>query len=216
VARIPGARRARVEVARVVRSFRFHGSDEYWNERDKAGGTSGPGSYGRDALYKAGVINAFVEEHEIRTVVEFGCGDGHQLSLAHYPEYLGLDVAAEAVTRCQSTFADDRSKQFVLYRPGPDTPLGHTAELALSLDVIFHLTEDDVFDTYMRDLFGSSTRFVLVYSTDHDEVTPWPFVLHRHFTPWVSDHAPGWTLRQRVPAPDAELLDFFVYERTTA
>jgi hypothetical protein len=34
------------------------------------------------------------------------------------------------------------------------------AELGLSLEVIFHLVEDDVFDVYMRHLFASATRFV--------------------------------------------------------
>ena len=47
-----------------------------------SGGSSGPGSYGRLAAGKADFLNRFVEDHQIKTVLEIGCGDGNQLSLA--------------------------------------------------------------------------------------------------------------------------------------
>ena len=60
------------------------------------------------------------------------------------------------------------------------------AELALSIDVVFHLIEDVVFEDYMRRLFGAATRYVIVYSSDHDE--PWhgSHVRHRSFSQWVT------------------------------
>jgi hypothetical protein len=33
-----------------------------------------------------------VAERRIRSVIEFGCGDGNQLGLMRYPSYLGLDI----------------------------------------------------------------------------------------------------------------------------
>jgi len=38
-----------------------------------------------------------VQTKDMRTVTEFGCGDGSQLELGHYPEYVGVDVAASAI-----------------------------------------------------------------------------------------------------------------------
>ena len=84
----------------------------YWENRYKAGKTSGGGSYGRLAEFKAAVLNDCVERQDVKTVVEFGCGDGNQLSLARYPVYTGYDVSETAVQLCKAKFANDPSKQF--------------------------------------------------------------------------------------------------------
>ncbi len=56
----------------------FPGSQDYWVKRYAKGGNSGPGSYSELAKFKASVLNAFVREHGIQSVIEFGCGDGNQ------------------------------------------------------------------------------------------------------------------------------------------
>ena len=48
-------------------------------------------------------------------MVEFGCGDGNQLSLAQYPRYVGLDVSRTAIGLCQRRFAKDPAKSRFLY-----------------------------------------------------------------------------------------------------
>lgn len=58
----------------------FPGSAAYWEKRYERGGTSGPGSCGRLAQFKAEVVNRFVAEHDVQSVVEFGCGDGGVVS----------------------------------------------------------------------------------------------------------------------------------------
>jgi hypothetical protein len=60
--------------------FAFKSSETYWIARYKRGGDSGRGSYGKLAQFKAGVINKFVEANKINTIIEFGCGDGNQLT----------------------------------------------------------------------------------------------------------------------------------------
>jgi SAM-dependent methyltransferase len=148
------------------------------------GRDSGKGSYGRLAEFKAQVLNDFVRERGVRSVIEFGCGDGNQLALADYPAYLGIDVSETAVRLCRARFAADPRKRFKLlfdYR-------GETADLALSLDVIYHLVEDDVFERYMNTLFAAAERFVIVYSTNAaqpaDRKRP-AHVRHRAFTEWI-------------------------------
>lgn len=200
----------------------FPGSERFWDERYAKGGTSGAGSTGRLAEFKAEVVNAFVRDAGVRSVIEHGCGDGNQLALAVYPRYLGLDVSPVAIAACRSRFAADPSKEFRLvaeYR-------GERADLALSLDVIFHLVEDEVFERYMARLFGSAERFVIVYSSDTDDQTqaPGSHVRHRKFSRWVEANARGWGLRARVPnrhpyrgdATQGSFADFFVHERIPA
>ena len=68
-------------------------SSAYWQERYRQGSNSGPGSYGRLALFKAEIVNRFVRDHNIADIIEFGSGDGAQLTLADYPRYVGVDVS---------------------------------------------------------------------------------------------------------------------------
>jgi len=197
----------------------FPGSAAYWEERYRAGGTSGAGSYAFLAEFKAEVLNGFVAEHGVRTVIEFGCGDGNQLRLAKYPSYLGVDVSSSAIERCRQLFAGDPSKSFRTVAEYA----GERAELVLSLDVIFHLVEDAVFDDYMQRLFAASERYVIVYSSNTASTLGIdnPHVKHREFTRWVDDRAPGFRLLRHVPnrypyAGDHHIgsfADFFVFER---
>src|SRR5690606_31220817 len=83
---------------------------EYWDDRYKAGGNSGAGSYGRLAEFKAHVINLFFEQKGIFEVIEFGCGDGNQLSLFAAVDYLGIDVSPTAVSKCKARFSSDVKK----------------------------------------------------------------------------------------------------------
>ncbi len=199
----------------------FPGSGQYWETRYRSGGNSGAGSYNRLAHYKATIINDFVEKNSIRTVIEYGCGDGNQLGLARYPEYLGFDVSSTAVARCRARFENDTTKTFRT----ADTYAGEIAELILSLDVIYHLIEDEVFDAYMARLFASSSRFVIIYSSnnpDYNAAYAAQHVKHRVFTEWVSRMCPGWKLADNIPnlypfmdddPHNTSLAEFFVYKK---
>lgn len=201
---------------------KFPGTGRYWEQRYSNGGTSGAGSYNQLAAFKAEVINAFVEKQRIGSVIEFGCGDGNQLALARYPRYLGVDVSGTAVDLCRRRFSSDSSKTFTRV----DAFTDEKADLALSLDVIYHLVEDPVFDLYMRRLFSASDRFVIVYSSNDEllnEKCGGHHVKHRRFSDWIEANAAGWTLRKHLPNrypylesdPDGtSLADFYFFEKT--
>jgi SAM-dependent methyltransferase len=196
-------------------------SSDYWKRRYAGGGNSGPGSYAHLAIFKSQILNAFVAEHDCSTVVEFGCGDGNQLRYAKYPAYTGYDVSSEAIAICRNLFVDDPSKQFHLL----DDYDGGTADLALSLDVIFHLVESDVFEEYMQRLFDASHRFVCIYSSNTDDQLgeKAPHVKHRRFSEWITRKRPDWRLFRNVKNPysysgDHRLTsfsDFYFFSRCT-
>jgi SAM-dependent methyltransferase len=199
----------------------FVGSALYWERRYKSGDTSGKGSYGELAEFKAEVLNAFVAEKGVRSVIEFGCGDGNQLGLAVYPQYVGYDVSKTAVGACRQVFADDPTKKFALV----DEYQGERADLAISLDVLFHLVEDEVFGAYMERLFGASDRFVIIYASDIDQPirSSSPHVRHRHFSAWVANHMRDFRLTRKIEnryrsgrktrEGHSSPSDFFIYER---
>jgi hypothetical protein len=211
---------ARFAYFTVVAPFKsFPGSEDYWKQRYKLGGTSGAGSYGRLAQFKAEVINEIVREKQITTVIEYGCGDGNQLSLSEYPSYIGFDISQEAISLCLRTFANDRSKTFKLI----NAYTNETAQLTLSLDVIYHLTEDEVFDVYMKQLFDTSSKFVIIYSsnTDKQSSIQASHVKHRKFSKWAEENRPEWKLMLQIPNKypysDNEQVetfaDFYLYEK---
>ncbi len=198
---------------------RFRSSEKYWIQRYQKGGNSGAGSYNRLAEFKAEIVNRFVEEHQIQSVMEFGAGDGNQLTLARYPRYIGFDVSEQALQICRRRFAGDESKAFKLVSQYN----GESSELTLSLDVIYHLVEDEVFADYMTRLFAASQRFVIIYSSDTDQqgrAQP-SHVRHRRFSQWIDANLPEWELIGNVPNKfplegdenTGSWADFYIYEK---
>lgn len=200
----------------------FPGSRDYWSQRYEKGEDSGVGSYGQLAVFKANVINSFVQRNDIRSVLEFGCGDGNQLSLSNYTSYTGLDVAPKAIEICIERFRGDPSKSFFLYSTEhfADHSGVFSADLTMSLDVVFHLVEDHIFEGYMRHLFAAANKFVIVYASNDERADQAKHVRHREFTTWVRKSLPEWRLLEQVENPHRELVgavaDFYMYERTAA
>lgn len=202
-----------------ILTLRFRGSQQYWVQRYAKGGTAGSGSCGRLQKFKAEVLNHFVKEHCITSVIEFGCGDGNQLQLANYERYIGFDISQAALSKCESIFHTDKNKQFHLMNQYS----GEVAELGLSLDVIYHLTEDAIFEDYIKRLFSASTRFVIIYSSnryEQDKIQA-PHVRHRKFTDWISHNIQGWQLAKHIPnkfplhstASEESFAEFFIYRK---
>ncbi|UCD38035.1 MAG: hypothetical protein JSW54_00680 [Fidelibacterota bacterium] len=179
----------------------FPGSKQYWEKRYIAGETSGDGSCGQLGAFKAEILNAFVKQNDIHSIIEFRCDDGHQLSLAEYPKYIGLDVSRKAMELCRERFRDDRSESFFLYDPEAfaDQHGIFTAEPALSLDVIFHLVEDHIYQLHMQHLFAAAERYVTVYSSNVDRRQT-AHERHRQFSTWVDTNMMGWTLQEKIPS----------------
>jgi len=197
----------------------FRSSAEYWEERYQSGGTSGAGSYGRLALFKAEFINRFVEAEAVDSVIEFGCGDGNQLALANYPRYIGVDVS--------HTIIDHANKKFESF---PNISFIHTSlissdlksSLCLSLDVVYHLVENEAFETYMNSLFDASLKHVIIYSSNKEEYSPAPHVRHRRFTEWVEENRKDFKLVAHIPnkfpysaedPSNTSFADFFIFRR---
>lgn len=200
---------------------KFSSSGTYWENRYVMGGNSGAGSYNRLADFKAKVLNDFVEQNHIHSVIEWGCGDGNQLRLAQYPQYVGYDVSKKAIEICSSMFKEDNKKQFI-YCGEEGFKNQAVAELVLSLDVIYHLVEDDVYDKYMRRLFDSSTGYVCIYSSNFDKQTA-SHVRHREFQKWIEGNVSGaWRLEKMIQNPfpysendvdNTSYSDFYFYKK---
>jgi SAM-dependent methyltransferase len=206
-------------IGRILPLLFFRNSRQYWESRYRLGGHSGEGSRGEAQLYKTGVINRFVEDNAINSVIEFGCGDGQQLRTLHIPHYVGVDVSPTVLSVCRKEFGGDPSKDFVLL----DHYAGQRAELSMSIDVIFHLVEDNTYDNYLTRLFAAGTRFVIIYSTSTDLAdTGVSHVRHRNV---LADVAVRFPTFRRMTESEATLpppvrfdrghpTSFFLFEAT--
>lgn len=196
-----GAKRIQKVLRILVKKIKFTNSIDHWNENYNKGGTSGGGSYGRLAEFKAETLNNFVAEKKILSVVELGCGDGNQLSFSKYKKYISFDVSISAINLCREKFREDSTKQFIHYTPSEFSFSEDShSDLALSLDVIFHLVEDEVFDRYMWGLFSLGGCYVVIYSsnTNSNPIMHAPHIRHRKFTDWVDANLDGWILEQKI------------------
>jgi len=114
------------------------------------------------------------------------CLEGSELASPSFTHYLGVDVSLTVVERTKkmltsscspggqecaesddSTFpASVSSKIEILH----ESELLHRKQeeqqydLALSQDVVYHLTEETVYDNYLRRLFSMARRFVVLYT----------------------------------------------------
>jgi SAM-dependent methyltransferase len=203
-------RRARRRQARQRRTLLLQAAGAsplttYWDLRYVAGGSSGAGSTGSVAARKAAYVNDLIRREQVTSVVDWGCGDGQQLDLLDLPAtYLGVDISPAAVARC---LVRHPGRAFLTW-PAADPPVDVRAELALSLDVVFHLVADDDFTAYWGRLFASARRLVLVHSTDVDATSTAAHVRHRRHTHLAPD---GWQLVDA--AADPAVPGFYLWRR---
>jgi hypothetical protein len=194
-------------------------SASYWEARYKSGHTSGAGSVGRLAAFKADFLNRFVELNDINSVIDFGVGDGRQLLLLRFPAYLGVDVSKTAIQACQKIHNGNQNVRFILEE---ELHNADECDMAISLDVIYHLVEDRIFENYLRRLFLFAKQFVVIYSSDFDRSWNAQHVRHRNFTKVVAEQHPEWRLMAAVPnayrfdsknPQETSFSDFAVYCR---
>lgn len=178
-------------------------SAAYWDRRWRSGPPC-PGSAGKVARHKAAWLNALIEERAVRSVVDWGCGDGFVAGLLDVTSYTGVDVSPAAICRAVERLGDDAS--FVLLRADAEVTI--RADLAVSMEVLFHLTDDAEYLTYLDRLFRSARRLVAVYGTDYDSET----VAHMRHRNVTRDAPNGWTLT--VKADDPETPGWYLWERT--
>jgi SAM-dependent methyltransferase len=182
----------------------------YWESRYKSGGNSGWGSHDASSVnFKKDYINTWINEFKTKTIVELGCGDGNQLSyFDNYDKYYGYDISPNIIEKNKVKFKGDDTKEF---ESDIDKLLLNKYDLALSLDVIYHLVEEDVFETYMHNLFKLSDK-VCIFATDVEEPIKVPHIRHRKINDFITKHYPNYKLTD-VKMFEETIVGFFLYEK---
>jgi|TARA_B110000908_G_C10250047_1_gene451410 hypothetical protein len=163
-------------------------SQKYWETRYKNKGNSGDGSYGKDANLKSNYINQIIKKYNIKTINDYGHGDGNQLSLINgFETYYGYDVSETIRNLCISKFKDRKKYTFI------DEPSKFIkCDLSMSLDVIYHIVEEDIYYSYLKTLFNIG-NYVLIYGVDSDKSNMSHYKA-RKFTQYVTNTFPNFEL----------------------
>jgi len=189
---------------------------KYWEDRYAIGGTSGAGSYGVLAEFKAEIINKYIKDNNLTSVIEFGCGDGNQLKYMNYEKFLGLDVSQTAIDICKKKFKGDKTKNFIVYNPKNfDRKLLPESDLVICLDVLYHITNDDEFEKTLQEIFSCSARFVILYTTLYKtKNNADPHIKNRNLMPYL-DKFTNYKIDAIVPQKhkDLSLADFVILKK---
>jgi SAM-dependent methyltransferase len=186
----------------------------YWEARYREGRDSGEGSRGETGRAKAAFVNDVIARYSVASMIDWGCGDGQVL--AHITEdvgYLGVDVSATILAKIR---AEHPGRMFCHADQArePLTMLGESlADMALSMDVLFHFPADRDYFAYLHDVFASAQDLVLIYATDYDGGQTARHVRRRHFTPDIAARFPAWRLIEQQPGPGPQATGFFLYRK---
>lgn len=182
----------------------------YWNDRYIAGGNSGAGSYGEYADHKAKVINSYIKNLGIKTISDFGCGDGNQISLlTGFEKYAGYDISSHILEVCRKKFEND--SRFSFYEHTYEMP---NADLCMSLDVIYHIINYGVYEMYLATLFGKSDKYVLIFSSNHDRnVKGVTHIHHRIVTDFVDEYVTNFKLVEKIENNLKTSAEFYLYKK---
>lgn len=191
-------------------------SHNYWEKRYARGGNSGAGSYNQIAEFKTKVINDFITLKKVDKILDYGCGDGNQCKYFLIKNYLGIDVSKTSIKICKEKYNNDNTKKFLLWNKQNESLIYEfKPDLVISLDVIFHLVEDVVFEQYLNNLFSFSQKYVIIFSTNRNE----QIALHqknRKFTDYIEEKISNWELNKIIENPykgaDSQ-ADFYIYEK---
>lgn len=152
---------------------------QIWDKRYSEGGNSGRGSYGEHFDFKTRIVNDFISKYEIKSVIDLGCGDGNQIKDLKIEEYKGLDLSEVSIQVCTEMYENDKAKNFELYELGKRP--AKKADSTMSLDVIYHLIDDQYFNDYINCLKECTDKYIIIYSTNYNDTNWQGHVRHREF-----------------------------------
>jgi hypothetical protein len=195
-------------------------SNEYWEKRYAANNNSGSGSYGQLSRWKGEILNKFTSEHKIESLIDYGVGDGNQLTIFELKniQYYGLDVSETIINKLKKIYKNDKNKNFEIIK---DRYISLQADLVISFDVLYHLIDDNIYMNYLHNLFTMSKKYVIIYSSNFDN-RKCEHVLHRQFKKDVEKFFPNYKLinfyKQKYPAKkeitnNTSYSDFFIFEK---
>lgn len=183
-------------------------TQKWWDTRYAAGGHSGLGSHTVHYLFKRDYVNSVIRRYDIQSVVDFGCGDGSQIEEINVISYQGIDVSASAVERCRNLYKNRFNYSFNVY----DEVHLEEYDMAMSLDVLYHVVEPEQYDLYLQRLFSHS-RYVLIYTNILPRLENSAHMLYRDHIQEITKRNFSVQLIERIMNPNLPTVGFLLYKK---
>jgi SAM-dependent methyltransferase len=150
------------------------------------GGGSGGGSELRNVALYTAFLEHFIKSHDVRSIVDLGCGDWRSSKYLHLDpcQYLGVDVVASVIAANQKTYGSDSVRFEVADAANFSVP---DCDLLICKDVLQHLSNANISKVLSR---VKRARWALITNDYHPaneesrngdtrplDVTRAPFVL---------------------------------------
>jgi 2-polyprenyl-3-methyl-5-hydroxy-6-metoxy-1,4-benzoquinol methylase len=199
---------------------------KYWEHRYSVHGDSGKGSYAEHATYKSRVVNDEISANGVRSVLDFGCGDGNLLKYLNVENYLGLDVSKTTIYNCSEIFKSDKTKRFMVISPGKPLEI-EKFDLVMSLEVLMHITNEEDFLWTLQEIFLHSRNLVIIQTPLFPliEYRPGSHENYRELFPYLLPYIGNFSLEKVVVHPSTTIAgrvkgeigtmssDFLVFKR---
>ena len=133
----------------------------FWNERYRSLPSlgSGPGSRAYSAWLKRRLIERYIAEHGVRSILDIGCGD-----LFWFPAacagiaYTGVDISDVVIANNRARLPNC---EFLLHDVAA-APLPRRADLVTCFDVLIHQIRVEQFRSLLENLLASTQRLALI------------------------------------------------------
>lgn len=114
-----------------------------WGRNKQGEGRSGWGSILENCISYVALLEKFIEDHNIQTVVDAGCGDWEFSRHVnwHGASYIGYDVVGHVIEKNIKKYANENV--IFVHKNFLDEDLPH-ADLLLCKHVLQHLTNEDI------------------------------------------------------------------------
>ena len=124
---------------------------------------SGPGSAPAYTERFRAFLADFMRKHDVKTVVDYGCGDWQWAKLVDWPTYQGFDIVPSLVERLQREHGSDR----ISFQAVEDVSVFEPPEcdLLICKDVLQHLPNAEAVDMIAR--FSKRAKYVLWVNDRH-------------------------------------------------
>lgn len=124
---------------------------------------SGPGSRGYAAARKNQIIRRTMQQRNLRSILDIGCGDlcwlDDEITQNYF--YIGCDIAEIIVERNTSVRRTSPSSQFFVHDI-VSKPLSVTADLVVCFDVLIHQIKRAEFEAALRNILDAINKFGLI------------------------------------------------------
>jgi len=144
-------------VDRNSRSFKTR-EEAYWETRYSLGYDSGEGSAGEGRDWKWKMITEFAPR--ITSVIDVGCGD-LRFWKGEPIKYVGIDISKTIIERHRKI---PRKNWKFIRAPAEKRIEDLEAPFVFCMDLLFHIMDDDKYETILENLCYYSSRFIIIHT----------------------------------------------------